>query len=164
MIAVADGEPCAAGLVIARRHRFVGDEQIVQPAWAGHAEFERGFKQRHAGIEQLARMIEGDGLQKSLGRQAGPAGEQLLQPGRCLADLLGQHFQRRLVAIVEADLFDGTTDDFVVSTFRRDVFLKDCCRFERHLGVHGSISLSANIVLRGADHHPKLAFPRHVPR
>ena len=37
----------AAGLPFARRHRLMGDEQIVQPAGAGKTGIERGVE--HAG-------------------------------------------------------------------------------------------------------------------
>ena len=111
-----------------------------------------------------ARMVEGDGLQEGLWREAGPAGEQFLQAGRRLADFLGQYFQRGLVAIIEADLLDGAADDLIVAAFRRDVFLKDCRRLEVRLGVHGIVSLTANIILRGAVRHPKLAFSSRMPR
>ena len=42
--AVADGEAFAAGLPFARRHRLVRDEQIVQPAGAGQADFVGGLQ------------------------------------------------------------------------------------------------------------------------
>ena len=103
----------------------MGDEEIVQPAGAGHADLERGFEQRHALVEQFSRVVERDGLQESLRRQAGPAGEQLLQRGRRLADIRGQRLQRRLVAIVEADLLDDAADGFVVAALGRDVVFED---------------------------------------
>ena len=113
-------------------------------------------------------MVERNRLQEGLGRQTGPAGEQFLQAGRGLADLLGQNLQRGLVAIVEADLLDGAADHLIVAAFGRDVVLKDRGRFHAgihgHLGVHGNISLTANIVLPALCHHPKLAFPPPIPR
>ena len=66
-------------------------------------------------IEQPSRMVERHGLQEGLGRQAGPAGEQLLQAGRRFADFRRQRFERGLVAIVEADLLDDAADDLVVA-------------------------------------------------
>ena len=73
---------------------------------------------------------------KPFGAEAGPAREELLQPGRRLADLAGKRLQRRLVAIVEADLLDDPADGLVVAAGGRDVFLQDC-----GLCVHGKYLL-----------------------
>jgi hypothetical protein len=65
---VADLKPRAAGLEIARAHRFVGDEQIMQPPGAGQAEFVAGVEQRQAFVaEQPARMVQRDGLEEGFG-------------------------------------------------------------------------------------------------
>jgi len=70
-------------------------------------------------------VVERHGLKETLRRQAGPAGEKLLQAAGRLADGLGQLLQRRLVAVVEADLLDDAAHDVVVAAA------------ERHLVVEG---------------------------
>ena len=158
MVTVADGEAIAARLVVAGRHRLVGDEEIVQAAGTGHAELERRFEQRHALVEQFSRVIERHRLQEGFRRQAGPAGEELLQPGRGLADIVRQCLQRRLVAVVEADLLDDAAHGLVVASCGRDVLLEDRgyrhAGIHRHKGVHGNVSLALNIAPREALLHP----------
>ena len=80
--AVGDGQPFAAGLPFARRHRLVGDEQIVQPARPGQADLVGGVEHARGIAQQLARMIERERLQERLRRQPGPAAEQMMQFGR----------------------------------------------------------------------------------
>ena len=119
--AVAHGEPLAACLVGARRHRLVADEEIVQPAGAGEADLIGGVEHRGRISQKRAGVIQRQGLNEALGRQAGPAGEQALQGERLHADMGGDALQRRLLAPAPGDEGDRAADDLVV----------------RHRGVEG---------------------------
>ena len=79
MEAVARSQALAAGLPFARRHRLVGDEQVVQPAGAGQADFVGGVEHARRIAQQLARAVERHRLQEGLRRQPGPAAEQVMQ-------------------------------------------------------------------------------------
>ena len=135
MEAVADGQAGAACLVVARRHRLMRHEEIVQAPWPRHAELIGGLKQRHSAIKQPACVVQRHGLQEALRRKPRPAGEKLLQRGRRFADLRRERLQRRLVAIVETDLLDHTADGVIVASLRRDVVLQNY-----GAGIHDKIS------------------------
>ena len=72
----------ATALIVARRHRFMIDEKIVQPARARQANLQRSIKNAGRPMEQIARMIEGNRLYEFLRADAGPAGEKPLKMRR----------------------------------------------------------------------------------
>ena len=80
--------PSPPRLPFARRHRLVGDEQIVQAAGPGQPDLVGGVEHARGIAQQRARMIERDRLQEGLRRQAGPAAEQVMQ-------LAGRHADGR---------------------------------------------------------------------
>ena len=114
MEAVVDGQAFAAGLPFARRHRLVGDEQVVQPAGAGQADLVGGVEHARGIAQQLARAVERERLQERLRRQPGPAAEQMVQLGRRDAGGFGDLLDLRLRAPVASDVSDGAAHDVVV--------------------------------------------------
>ena len=72
------GEPLAARLPFARRHRFMRHEQIVQPSRAGQADFISGVEYAGGIAQQLPRAVQRQRLQERLRRQPGPATEQVM--------------------------------------------------------------------------------------
>ena len=120
MESVGDGQAFAAGLPFAGRHRLMGDEQIVQPAGAGQADFIGGVEHARRGAQQLARMVERQRLQKGLRRQPAPAAEQMMQIGRRDAGGIGDDVDFGLRAPVAADMGDGAADDVVVGRRGRE--------------------------------------------
>ena len=119
MEAVADGDALAARLVVAGRHRLVGDEQIVQAAGTGEADLVAGVEDGSGIGQQAAGMVERHRLEEALRRQAGPAGEQALQrraasgrpPRRSPRARAGR-------ASCARDELDGAADDLVVASLR----------------------------------------------
>ena len=114
MEAVGDGQAFAARLPFARRHRLVGDEQIVQPARAGQADFVGGVQHARRGAQQVARVVERERLQEGLRRQPAPAAEQMMQLGRRDAGGVGDGVDLGLRAPVAADMGDGAAHDVVI--------------------------------------------------
>src|SRR5262245_544055 len=114
MKAIGHRQPAAARFPFAGRHRFVGDEEIVQPARSGQADLERGIEHAGGVPQQSARVVERERLQEGLGRNARPAAEQTMQivgahPGRCRDGL-----DLRLGAPVLGEERDGPAHDVVV--------------------------------------------------
>ena len=114
MKAVGDGEAFAAGLPFARRHRFVGDEQIVQPAGAGQADLVGGVEHACRGTQQVARVAQRERLQEGLRRQPAPAAEQMMQVGRRDAGGVGDRLDLGLRAPIAADMGDGAAHHVVI--------------------------------------------------
>ena len=104
----------AAGLPFARRHRLVGDEQIVQPARARQADFVGGVEHARGIAQQLPRAVERQRLHKSLRGEPGPAAEQVMQLGRGDARRFGNGFDLGLLAPVLADIADGAAHHVVI--------------------------------------------------
>jgi hypothetical protein len=114
MKAVADGEAVAAGLPLARRHRLVRHEQIVQPARTRQPDLERGVEHARRVAQQPARMVERDRLQEGLGSEPRPAAEQMMQLGGGDAGGRGDRLGLRLVAPVLGDERDGAAHHVIV--------------------------------------------------
>ena len=57
----------------------MGDEEIMQAPRPGQSDIQRCIENAGAVLQHGAGMVEGQGLQKGLGRQARPAGEEPLQ-------------------------------------------------------------------------------------
>ena len=114
MEAVSDRQPFAAGLPFARRHRFVRDEQIVQPAGAGQADLVGGVEHACRRAQQVARVTERERLQERLRRQAAPAAEQMMQIGGGDAGGVGDGFDLGLRAPIAADMGDGAAHDVII--------------------------------------------------
>ena len=77
----------------------MGHEQVVQATGAGQADLNAGLKQRHRLLAQQAfGVVERDSLEKSLGRQAGPAGERFLELRRRLLQTRCDVLERGLLA------------------------------------------------------------------
>ena len=104
-------QPFAARFPFARRHRFVGDEQIVQPARAGQADLIGGVEHARRIAQQLPRAVERERLQERLRREPRPAAEQMMQLGRGDAGGFGDGFDLGLVAPMIADVSDGAAHD-----------------------------------------------------
>ena len=90
------------------------DEQIVQPAGAGQADFVGRIEHACGIAQQLARAVERERLQKRLRRQPGPAPEQMMQLGGCDAGRFGDRLDLGLLAPMPADMRDGAAHDVVV--------------------------------------------------
>ena len=112
--AIGDRQAFAAGLPFARRHRLVGDEQVVQPAGAGEADLVGRVEHARAIAQQLARIVERDRLQEGLRRQPGPAAEQVVQLVRRHADRMRDLLDLGLRAPVLGNVGDGAAHDGVV--------------------------------------------------
>ncbi len=104
----------AAGFPFARRHRFVGDEQIVQAAGPGEPHLVGGVEHARGIAEELPRAIERERLQKSLRRQSRPAAEQMVQLGRGDAGRFGDGLDLGLLAPMVADMADGAAHHVVI--------------------------------------------------
>ena len=104
----------AAGFPFARRHRFVGHEQIVQAAGAGQPDLISGVEHARGIAQQLPRAVERERLQERLRRQPGPAAEQVMQFGRRDAGGFGDGFDLGLLAPMAADMADGAAHDVVI--------------------------------------------------
>ena len=92
----------------------MGDEQIVQPAGAGQADFVGGVEHARGVAQQLPRAVERERLQERLRRQPGPAAEQVMQFGRRDAGGLGDGFDFGLLAPMAADMADGAAHHVVI--------------------------------------------------
>ena len=114
MEAVGDRQALAAGFPFARRHRLVGDEQVVQPARAGEADLVGRVEHACRIAQQLARIVERDRLQEGLRRQPGPAAEQVMQLVRRDADGVRDLLDLGLGAPVFGDVGDRAAHDGVV--------------------------------------------------
>ena len=104
----------AAGFPFARRHRFVGDEQIVQPARPRQAHFVGGVEHARGIAQQLPRAVERERLQERFRGQSGPAAEQMVQLGRRDAGGFGDGVDFGLLAPVLADVADGAAHHVVI--------------------------------------------------
>ena len=104
----------AAGFPFAGRHRLMGDEQIVQPAGAGQADFVGGVEHACGIAQQLPRAVERQRLQERLRRQPGPAPEQMVQFGRRHAGGFGDGLDLGLLAPMAADMADGAAHHVVI--------------------------------------------------
>src|SRR5690606_40282926 len=98
------------------------------------------------------RASERDRLQECLRRQPRPAGEQLLQARRRLSQLVCELLQRRLLTIVEADLFNDPANHLVVTAGRRYIPFEDSI-----VRSHGKFSLAPTMRDTSSRHHPFLA-------
>ena len=114
MKAVSDGQALAAGFPFAGRHRFMGDEQVVQPARAGQSDFVSGVEHARGIAQQAAGAVQRERLQKRFRRQPGPAPEQMMQFGRRHAGRFGNGLDLGLLAPVAADMTDGAAHDVVI--------------------------------------------------
>jgi len=93
----------------------MGDEQIVQPPGAGQAGVERGV-QNACGIAQKALgVIESQRLHERLGRQSGPAAEQVVQLVRGQAGGLRHRLDGRLRAPMLGDEGDRAPHRIIVA-------------------------------------------------
>ena len=112
--AEAHGEPRAAGLEVARRHRLVGDEEVVQAARAGQADLVgRVEHARRVGEERLG-VVERDRLQEGLRRQPAPAPEEVVHMGGRQPDMGGDRLERGLVAPALGDEGDDAAHALVI--------------------------------------------------
>ena len=93
----------AAGFPFARRHRLMGDEQIVQPARAGQPDFEAASSTL-AESRSSSGAVERQRLHEGLWRQPGPAAKQMVQFGRRDAGGFRHGFDRRLRAPVAREM------------------------------------------------------------
>ncbi len=116
MKAEVNGQAFAAGFPLAGRHRLVGDEQVVQTARAGQADFVGGVEHARRVAQQLPCAVERQRLQKRLRRQPGPAAEQVMQFGRCDAGGFGDGFDFGLLAPVAADVADRLAHDVIIGS------------------------------------------------
>ena len=66
--------PWPLRLVDAGRHAFVGDEEIMQAAGPGQTDLIGGIEHGGRVAQQLAGMVDGEGLEEGLGAQARPSG------------------------------------------------------------------------------------------
>ncbi len=90
--APAQLQPFAAPARLARRHRFVGDEQVVQPRRSRQPGVQGGAQHALAGVQAASGLGVGQGRHEGLGADPGPAGEDALEmEGR------QPHHRRRLV-------------------------------------------------------------------
>ncbi len=123
-----DRQPGAAVAVFARRHRFQRHEQIVQASAAGQAQL---MRQRQQGLFAQPRLgrLAGQMLQKTLGADPGPTGEQALQARFRQMQRVGQLGQFRLALGIRHQIADGVADTTVVAVF-----------FE-NFAVHGLLSI-----------------------
>ena len=104
----------AAGLPFARRHRLVGDEQVVQAAGTGQADLVGGVEHARGVAQQLPGAVERQRLQEGLRGQSRPAAEQVMQFGRRDAGGVGDGLDLGLLAPVAADMADGAAHHVVV--------------------------------------------------
>ena len=74
--------------IVARGQRLMGDEQVMQPARAGKADVVGRVEHARRIAQEFARALDGDGLQKRLRRQPGPALENMLEVRSRKADML----------------------------------------------------------------------------
>ena len=115
MKAVANGQALALRLVVAGRHAFMGDEEIMQPSRARQADLIGGVENRGGVAQEIAGMVERHRLQESFGRKPGPAGEQPLQMVRRQARFFGDGLERGLVAPVLVTEGQRLLDDRIVA-------------------------------------------------
>ena len=80
----------------------MGDEEIMQATGAGQADLIGGIQHGCRVAQQLAGMVDGQGLEEGLGAQARPAGEEPLEMGGAEACSAPQGLQRGLLAPVFA--------------------------------------------------------------
>ncbi len=92
----------------------MGDEQIVQPPGAGEADLVGGIEHARGFAQQRPRMVEGEGLQKVLGGQPGPAPEQMMQLGGADAGGFRDVGDLGLGAPIAADMRDGAPHHVIV--------------------------------------------------
>ena len=104
----------AAGLPFARRHRLVGDEQVVQAAGTGQAHRVGGVEHARGVAQQLPGAVERQRLQEGLGGEARPAAEQVMQLGRRDARGLGDGLDFGLLAPMAADMADGAAHHVII--------------------------------------------------
>jgi hypothetical protein len=159
MKAISDGQPLAAGFPLARRHRFVRDEQIVQPAGPGQADFVGRFQHARRRAQQFARMVERERLQEGFRRQAAPAAEQMMQIGRGNAGGFGDGLDLGLRAPMAADMGDGAAHDIVIGRRRKRC---EFCEAVGH-GVSCQFHVAIASGLSDATTHPIWLF-EHGPR
>ena len=77
--AVAEDQSLGASLPFARRHRLVRHEEIMQASGTGEAKLVGGVQQAGAVLQQGLRVIEREGLQEGLRRDAGEAAEEMVE-------------------------------------------------------------------------------------
>ena len=111
---VAHGQALAARLEVARGHRLVGDEKIVQPRRARKAKLVGRVKDAGGIGQQRLSVVEGDGLQEGLGRQPAPAPKQVVHMRGRQARMVGDRLQRGLVAPALRDIGDDSAHMFVI--------------------------------------------------
>ena len=112
--AVGYGQPGAAGFPFPRRHRFVGDEEIVQPSRPRETDLERGVEHAGGVPQQPAGMVEGERLQECLGRDPGPAAKQMVEIAGAHAGRCRDGLDFRLCTPALGDERNGAAHDFVV--------------------------------------------------
>jgi hypothetical protein len=89
--------------ILARRHAFDADKQIVQPAGARQSRFETRIGQRMLLPEQLLGMFQADVLQEFLGAHARPFLEQALEMKWTEVHLPGNRIQVGLITEIFGD-------------------------------------------------------------
>ncbi len=114
MEAVAQRQPLAAALEIARRHGLVRDEEIVQAAGAGQADLVGGVEHAGAVAQQRSGVVERDGLQEGLWREPGPALEEMMEVRGRQADMGGDLLDLRLAARGLGHEFDRRAHALVI--------------------------------------------------
>jgi hypothetical protein len=114
MKAVTDREAPAALLPFARRHGFMGDEQVVQPAGAGKAKLEACIEHIRRLMQDRAGMVERHRCKKVLGRQTAPAAEQIGKRARGRPCSLGDRLDARLRVEVLRDKGDRPPHGLIV--------------------------------------------------
>ncbi len=152
MKAVAQHHAFAALLPFARRHRLMGDKQIMQPSRPGQTGIVGGIE--HAGgiAQKTLGVIQRQRLHKVFRREAGPAAEQVMQfvgrqmcrvrhrlDGRLRAPLFGDEPDRAAHGVVVAQrraLFGRTRKMQVVEG-----------EFFHRVGHHGGIRYAVSIMI-----------------
>ena len=134
MEAEAHDEAGAAGLVVARRHGLVGDEQIVQAPGARQTDLVGGVEHAGGVGEQRLGAVERKRLQERLRRQAAPTPEQVVHMRRRQPDMRGDVVERGLLPPALRDEGDDAAHALVIRD--RDVGVGRCLR-RRGDGVQG---------------------------
>ena len=139
----------AAVLPFARRHRLMGDEQIVQPSRARKPGVEGGVE--HAGgiAQQALGVIERQRLHEGLWRQPGPAAKQMVQLIGRDAGGIRHRFDGRLRAPVLRDEGDGAPHRIIVA--QRGVL---GARLGEAVIIHGEVHHGSDVGRARRPNHP----------
>ena len=115
MAAVTDRHPLTPRLVLARRYRIAGHEQIVQPTGPRQACIMRRVEDASGGFQATLGTFKGQMLQELFRADADPAAAQAPEMELAELDLIGDLRQRVLILEVLAHIGQRLRDTLVVA-------------------------------------------------